>query len=73
MLDKVTGCRLPEKLRAVLLMEVDLHFVNKLFFRYRMMIKAEADNAIQDKIVGSRRARQAINVALNRCLIWDAI
>jgi len=73
MLEKVLGCRLLEKLRAILLMEADLNFANKLFFRYRMMIRAEADKAIPDEVAGSRRARQAIDVALNCCLIRDAI
>jgi len=73
MLEKVPGCRLPEKVWAILIMEADLNFANKLFFGYRMMIKAEADDAIQDEIAGSRRAKQAIDVALKRGLIWDAI
>jgi len=73
MLEKVLGCRFPEKLRAILLMEANLNFANKLFFGHRMMMKAEADKAIPKEISGSRRGQQAINVALNRCLIWDAI
>jgi len=73
MLEKILGCRLPEKLRAILLMEADLNFANKLFFGYRMMIKAEEDKVIPAEIVGSRKGRQAIDVALNRCLMWDAI
>jgi len=55
MLEKVLGCRLPEKLRAILLMEADLNFANKLFFGYRMMMKAEADKAIPEEIACSRR------------------
>jgi len=54
-------------------MEANLNFANKLFFPYRMMMKAEADKAIPEEIAGSRRGRQAIDVALNRCFIWDAI
>jgi len=56
MLEKIVGCRLPEKLRAIILMEADLHFTNKLLFGYRMMLKAEADKVIQEEIAGSRRA-----------------
>jgi len=73
MLEKVLGCRLLEKLRAILLMEADLNFANQLFFGYWMMIKVEEDKAILAEIVGSRKGRQAIDVALNRCLMWDAI
>jgi len=69
MLEKIEGCRLLEKLWAILLMEVDLNFADKLFFGYRMMIKAEEDNAIWDEIAGSRKAQQAINITLNKCLI----
>jgi hypothetical protein len=32
MLEKTKACRVPEKLRAILLMEADLNFANKLFF-----------------------------------------
>jgi len=73
MLEKVLGCRLPENLWAILLMEADLNFANKLFFGYRMMIKAEEDKAIPAEIAGSRKGRQVIDVALNRCLMWDTI
>jgi len=71
MLEKVPGCRRPEKLRAILLMEADFNFANKLFFGYRMMHRAEYIGVIPREIEGSRKAHQAIDVALNRCLIWD--
>jgi len=73
MLEKVPGCRRPEKLRAILLMEADYNFGNKLFFGYRMMHCAESIGVIPREIEGSRKVHRAVDVALNRCLIWDAL
>ena len=73
MLEKVQGCQQPEKLQAILLMEADFNFANKLFFGYRMMQQAKLMEAIPWEIAGSQKAHHAIDVALNRCLIWDAL
>jgi hypothetical protein len=67
MLEKVQGCRCPEKLHA------DFNFANKLFFGYRMMNQAEEMEAIPWEISGGRQCHMAIDVALNRCLMWDAL
>ena len=46
-------------------MEADFNFANKLFFGYCMMNQAETAEAIPQEIVGSRKAHQVIDVALN--------
>ena len=54
-------------------MEADFNFANKLFFGYHMMNQAKTAEAIPREITGSRKAHQAIDVALNQCLMWDAM
>lgn len=71
MLEKTKDCRVPEKLRAILLMEADLNFANKLFFGKRMMYKAEDSNQIPREIQGSRKNLQAIDISINTGLTWD--
>jgi hypothetical protein len=49
MLEKELGIHLPDKLHAILLMEADLNFPNKLFLGRRMIEQAEAYDEIPDK------------------------
>ena len=55
MLEKEEGCRDPERLWAILLMEADFNFPNKLFFDKWMMDWAESHNEIPDECFGSRK------------------
>ncbi len=73
MLEKILGCRDPEKLRAILLMEADFNFANKLFLGKRMMEWAEKHNEIPIECYGSRKGHQAIDVAVNRAITWDLL
>ena len=71
MLEKEEGCRDPERLQAILLMEADFNFPNKLFFSKGMMDWAESHNKILDECFGSRKGQSAINAAINRKLSLD--
>lgn len=71
MLLKLEDVYLPEKLRAILLMEADFNFSNKLIFGSRMMDWAEEHDEIPVEIWGSRKNHHAIDVALNRGLTMD--
>lgn len=71
MLEKVAGLILVIKLRAILLMEADFNFANKLIFGRRMMWFAEDNKAIPAECYGSRKHHEAIDAALNRRLATD--
>ena len=60
MMEKEEGNVKAEKLRAILLMEADFNFANKLTFGRRMQTLAEKEKLIPDKCYGSRAGRQAI-------------
>ena len=72
MLEKKKGVHIPSKLHAILLMEADFNFPNKLFFGRRMLQWAESRNQIPWEIGGSQNGHQAINCAINRVLTLDA-
>ena len=46
MLEKIAGIALVNKLRAILLMEADFNFHNKLFFGNRMLDQARSNGII---------------------------
>ena len=46
MLEKIAGIALVNKLRAILLMEADFNFHNKLIFRKRMLDQARSNGTI---------------------------
>ena len=71
MLEKQKGNDHVDKLRAILLMEADFNFANKLYFGSRMIRQAEQYDQIPDELFGSRRGRTAIEVAMSRRLIAD--
>ena len=53
MLEKKKGVHIPSKLHAILLMEADFNFPNKLFFGQCMLQWAESQNQIPREIGGS--------------------
>ena len=71
MLEKKAGLILVVKLRAILLMEADFNYANKEIFGRRMMWFAEDHNMLPDEAYGSRKNREAIDLALNRRLMTD--
>lgn len=71
MLENKPGVIKVKKLRAILMMEVDYHGMNKAIIGQRMMQFAERHNYIEDECSSSRRDHEAINVAINMKLIRD--
>ena len=65
MLEKKKGVCIPSKLRAILLMEANFNFPNKLFFGQCMLQWAESQNQIPREIGGSQNGHQAIDCAIN--------
>ena len=62
-----------DKLRAILLMEADFNFSNKLLFGSRMLRHAESNHALPDENAGSRNGRSYVEVALKRRLVGDRL
>ena len=71
MLEKEAGNIRVDKLRAILLMEADFNFVNKLLFGHRLVKQIESYNRFPDELYGSRTSLTAILVAINRRLMID--
>lgn len=71
MLEKEPGNAKVDKLRAILLMEADFNFVNKLLFGKRMMGRASAHNLLKDETFGSVRHRNAQQVGVTRRCVSD--
>ena len=71
MLEKEAGNIRVDKLRAILLMEADFNFVNKLLFGHRLVKQIESFNRFPDELYGSRSSLTAILVAINRRLVID--
>ena len=62
MLEKKPGVIRVDKLRAILLMEADFNFVNKLIFGSRMLRHAEARYDLPDENAGSRNGRSYVEI-----------
>ena len=73
MLEKKKGVNRVDKLRAILLMEADFNFVNKLIFGSRMLRHAEQYQNLPDENAGSRNGRSYVEVALKRRLVGDRL
>ena len=73
MLEKLPGVTKVNKLRAILLMEADFNFLNKLIFGHRMIKQSEQYNRLPDELFGSRSGRSAWEVAVNRRLVIDSL
>ena len=58
MLEKIYGCTFVSKLRAILLMEADFNFSNKLVYRVRMMDNVMKHGYICQKKSTVKRAKQ---------------
>ena len=71
MLEKKPGLIIVDRLRAILLMEADFNFGNKLYFGSRMMRAAERNKVIPGEIYGGRKLHRAIELGLNRRLFAD--
>ena len=73
MLEKQANVIKVDKLRAILLMEADFNFINKLIFGCRLVKQCEHHNRFPLELFGSRAARSAIEVALNRRITLDVM
>ena len=71
MLEKEEGNIRVDKLRAILLMEADFNFLNKLLFGHRLVKQIEFFHRFPNELYGSRTALSAILVAINRRLTID--
>ena len=71
MLEKCAGNIKVEKLRAILLMEADFNFINKLMFGHRLMKQVMAKCRLPLEIYGGISNRSAQEVAVNRRLTLD--
>ena len=72
MLQKISGCSLVSKLRAILLMEADFNCANKIIFGVRMTENARAHNLMPTEIY-SERGWTADNGTLAKTLAFDVI
>ena len=72
MLEKIFGCTLVNKLRAILLMEADFNFANKTIFGNRMLDNVRKHNLMPDEIF-SEKGRTADDGALSKILFYDIV
>ena len=72
MLEKVLGCTLLNKLRAILLMEADFNFANKIIYGVRMIPNARKHGYMQEEIY-SEKNKMADDGALAKILFFDIV
>ena len=60
------GCTLISKLRAILLMEADFNFANKLVYGVRMMDNVRKHNLMREEIY-SEKGKTADDCSLAKC------
>ena len=70
MLEKVVGCTLVTKLRAILLMEADFNFSNKLIYGVRMLNNVRAHGYMPEEIF-SEQGRVPHDGTFSKTLFWD--
>ena len=70
MLEKVAGIALVTKLRAILLMEADFNYHNKLIFGQRMMKLARQHGLVPEEIY-SEKGRTSEDAILQQVLVYD--
>ena len=70
---KIAGITLVDKLRAILLMEVDFKFISSLYIGKRAMEAAISFNVILSDIFGSKKDSYPIEVPLYRLLFFDIV
>ena len=70
MLEKIVGVALVTKLRAILLMEADFNYHNRLTFLSCMMDLARLHNMIPEEIFSEKR-KTAEDTILQQVLVYD--
>ena len=71
MLEKIEDVIKVDKLRAILLMEADFNFLNKLHFGHRLVHQCETNKRFPEELYGGRGNRDAGVVSVNRRLSID--
>ena len=71
MIEKIPGCIKVDKLRALLFMEADFNFANKVYFGKRMI--AAANKSIISKEQFAVKDNSSVEVALCRLLFFDIV
>ena len=71
MLEKIKGVIKVDKLRAILLMEADFNFINKLMFGNRLMKQCKKYNRFPKELFGGLENKSAQEVGVNRRLVLD--
>ena len=72
MLEKMYGCTLVNKLRAILLMEADFNFSNKVIYGVRMMDNARNFGYMPEEVY-SEQGRTADDGSLAKVLFYDIV
>ena len=72
MLGKLYGCTLVSKLRAVLLMEADFNFSNKMIYGVRMMNNVRKFGWLPEEIY-SEKGKAADDGSLAKVLFYDIV
>jgi hypothetical protein len=71
MLEKNPSVIIVHKLRAIILLEADFNFANKLILGMQMMNNAEELGLVVPEALGSRKAHNSLELALDCCLTID--
>ena len=72
MLEKMFGCTLVSKLRAILLMEADFNFTKKMVYGVRMMNNVREHRMMPEEIY-SEKGRTADDGSLAKALFYDIV
>ena len=72
MLEKIPGCSLVDKMRAILLMEADFNFTNKMIYGVGMLNNARRHGLMPEEIF-SEKGRTAEDGALTKTLFYDIV
>ena len=68
---KVTGNANVQKLRVILLLEVDFNAIYKIIFNGRLILSIEREAVISIEVIGDRRTQSAKHLVLNKKLITN--
>ena len=71
MIEKIKGVIKVDKLRAILLMEADFNFINKLMFGNRLIKQCTKYNRFPKELFGGLANKSAQEVGVNRRLVLD--
>ena len=71
MLEKEAGNINMDKLRAILLLEVDFNALNKIVFNGRVILRIKIAKTIPYEVIGRRRGQSSLHVALNKKLVCN--